>query len=75
MDSRYSACRTQVSFAYKCQVTISLFSIQSKDAKWSKSMGLSMDLSERGLGIRTARYAMIINDLKVEYIGVSVSHP
>ena len=38
-------------------------------------MGLSMDLSERGLGIRTARYAMIINDLKVEYIGVSVSHP
>ncbi|KAJ7100885.1 1-Cys peroxiredoxin isozyme [Mycena belliarum] len=48
-------------------------------AKWSESLGLSVDLTERGLGLRTARYAMIIDDLVVKYIevesapGVSVS--
>ena len=43
------------------------------DAEWSGKMGLSMDLSARGFGkgLRTARYAMIINDLKIEYLGVS----
>ncbi|KAJ7082250.1 Redoxin, partial [Mycena belliarum] len=36
-------------------------------AKWSESLGLSVDLTERGLGLRTARYAMIIDDLVVKY--------
>ncbi|KAL5504886.1 AHP1 [Sanghuangporus vaninii] len=44
--------------------------LSDTSAQWSKSLGLSIDLSERGLGVRTARYALIINDLKVEYIGV-----
>ncbi|RDB16459.1 putative peroxiredoxin [Hypsizygus marmoreus] len=48
-------------------------------AQWSKSLGLSVDLTERGLGIRTARYAIILDDLKVTYVeletapGVTVS--
>lgn len=44
--------------------------LSDADAKWSGSIGLSADMSARGFGIRTARYAMIINDLKVEYLGV-----
>ncbi|OCB89458.1 6-phosphogluconate dehydrogenase C-terminal domain-like protein [Sanghuangporus baumii] len=44
--------------------------LSDTSAQWSKSLGLSIDLSERGLGVRTARYALIINDLKVEYTGV-----
>ena len=31
-----------------------------------------MDLTDRGLGIRTARYAMIIDDLVVKYVEVRV---
>jgi len=34
-------------------------------AKWSESMGLSADLTAMGLGIRTARYVLILDDLKV----------
>lgn len=39
-------------------------------AKWSATMGLSVDLSEAGLGIRTKRYALYIDNLQVKYIGV-----
>jgi hypothetical protein len=40
-------------------------------AEWSKSLGLSLDLTGMGLGIRTARYAMIIDDLVIKYVEVS----
>ena len=43
------------------------------DAKWSSALGLSLDLTERGLGIRTNRYAMIIDDLELKYLGVSIA--
>lgn len=33
-------------------------------------MGLVQDLSAGELGIRTARYAMVIDDLIVKYLGV-----
>lgn len=35
-------------------------------------MGLAQDMSARGLGggLRTTRYALVIDDLKVKYIGV-----
>ncbi|CAK5284244.1 unnamed protein product [Mycena citricolor] len=39
-------------------------------AKWSASLGLSLDLTDKGLGVRTARYAMIIDDLVVKYVEV-----
>jgi len=39
-------------------------------AEWAKGLGLSLDLTARGLGIRTTRFAMILDDLKVTYIGI-----
>jgi len=39
-------------------------------AEWSKSLGLSLDLTSKGMGIRTARYALILDDLVVKYVEV-----
>jgi len=47
-----------------------IITITDTNAAWSAALGLSLDLSELGLGVRTARYALIINDLKVEYVEV-----
>jgi len=47
-----------------------ILAISDGDAKWSKSMGLDKDLSGAGLGIRTERYAMVLEDNVVKYIGV-----
>lgn len=44
--------------------------LSDTDAKWSESMGLSVDLSAVGFGTRTARYAMIIDNLVVKYVEV-----
>jgi len=44
--------------------------LSDPNAQWSQFLGLTVDLTAMGLGIRTARYAAIINDLKVEYIEV-----
>ncbi|KAF8184781.1 thioredoxin-dependent peroxidase [Pholiota molesta] len=44
--------------------------LSDTDAKWSKQIGQVLDLSAKGLGIRTGRYAIIIDDLVVKYIGV-----
>ncbi|EJT99725.1 thioredoxin-dependent peroxidase [Dacryopinax primogenitus] len=37
---------------------------------WTDQLGLSQDLTERGMGKRTKRFALILDDLKVKYIGV-----
>ena len=42
------------------------------EAVWSKSMGLDKDLKAKGLGVRTERYGMVVEDLVVKYIGVSI---
>jgi alkyl hydroperoxide reductase 1 len=44
--------------------------LSDANAQWSGSMGLSVDLGKMGLGTRTSRYAMIIKNLVVQYIGV-----
>jgi len=60
-------------------VTDKILTLSDTNAAWSKELGLAIDLSSRGLGVRTNRYAMIIDDLKVKYVevepapGVSVS--
>ncbi|KAK0221619.1 1-Cys peroxiredoxin isozyme [Armillaria fumosa] len=38
------------------------------EAKWSASLGLSVDLSAIGFGVRTGRYALILDDLVVKYV-------
>jgi len=48
-------------------------------AEWSAKMGLSVDLTEGGMGVRSSRYALILDDLKVVAVekepgrGVTVS--
>ena len=39
-------------------------------AAFAKALGLSVDLGERGLGTRSQRYAMIVNDGKIEQLFV-----
>ncbi|KAF7369340.1 Peroxiredoxin [Mycena venus] len=56
-----------------------IVALSDPGAKWSAALDLSVDLTDRGLGVRTARYAMIIDDLVIKYVevepapGVSVS--
>lgn len=40
------------------------------NAEFAKALGLDMDASGGGMGTRSKRYAMIINDGVVEYLGV-----
>ncbi|KIM43827.1 hypothetical protein M413DRAFT_443708 [Hebeloma cylindrosporum] len=48
-----------------------ILSLSDPDAEWSKKLGLSLDLTGAGLGlgVRTGRYALIIDDLVVKYVG------
>lgn len=46
------------------------------DASWSNKLGLATDqLSKVGFGVRTQRYALVVDDLKVTFIAVRVSSP
>ncbi|KAJ7131362.1 1-Cys peroxiredoxin isozyme [Mycena epipterygia] len=47
-----------------------ILALSDVNAKWSSALNLSLDLTERGMGVRTARYAMIIDDLVVKYVEV-----
>jgi len=42
--------------------------LSDTDAAWSASLGLTLDLSKLGLGTRTARYAVILDDLVIKYV-------
>ncbi|KEP49346.1 alkyl hydroperoxide reductase/thiol specific antioxidant/Mal allergen protein [Rhizoctonia solani 123E] len=39
-------------------------------AEWSKKLGLSVDLTELGLGVRTSRYLLLLEDNKVKHVAV-----
>ncbi|KAG8737045.1 hypothetical protein FRC10_008641 [Ceratobasidium sp. 414] len=39
-------------------------------AEWTGKMGLNVDLSGHGLGMRTGRFAMVLDDLKVQSVDV-----
>ena len=45
------------------------------DGAWSKELGLTKDLSGLGIGLgtRTTRYALVLDDLTVKYVGVRPS--
>ncbi|KAF9531484.1 1-Cys peroxiredoxin isozyme [Crepidotus variabilis] len=47
-----------------------IIALNDTDAQWSKSIGQTLDLSGLGLGTRTGRYALILDDLVVKYFGV-----
>ncbi len=44
--------------------------IADGNADLTRALGLEVDLSARGMGVRSQRYAMIINDGKVEALNV-----
>ncbi|KAF8885392.1 peroxiredoxin [Gymnopilus junonius] len=46
-----------------------ILALSDVNAEWSKKLGLTVDLAQAGLGLRTARYALIIDDLTVTYVG------
>ena len=39
-------------------------------ANWAKALGLNVDLTERGLGMRSQRYAMVVQDGVVKTLNV-----
>lgn len=41
--------------------------VSDGNAAFSKSVGLSLDLSSKGFGLRSGRYAIIVKDSKVVY--------
>ncbi|EJD40985.1 Redoxin [Auricularia subglabra TFB-10046 SS5] len=43
-------------------------------SKWTKELGLDVDLTAVGLGVRTGRWALVLNDLKVTALEVE-PHP
>ncbi|KAL1739624.1 Redoxin, partial [Schizophyllum fasciatum] len=45
-----------------------ILALSDANAAWSSSLGLSVDLSSKGFGVRTGRWAAIIDDLVVKYI-------
>ncbi|KAI6040741.1 thioredoxin-dependent peroxidase [Pisolithus marmoratus] len=47
-----------------------ILALSDSGAQWSQALGLSVDLSHVGFGLRTARYAMVLDDLVVKYLGV-----
>ncbi|KAI6101650.1 thioredoxin-dependent peroxidase [Pisolithus croceorrhizus] len=47
-----------------------ILALSDGNAEWSKAMGLTVDLSHVGFGLRTARYAIVLDDLVVRYLGV-----
>ncbi|CAO3594640.1 unnamed protein product [Absidia cylindrospora] len=38
-----------------------------------EKLGLTLDLTAKGMGIRSQRFALVVNDLTVEYVGVDPS--
>ncbi|CAO3693442.1 hypothetical protein G6F70_003768 [Rhizopus microsporus] len=39
-------------------------------AEFSKALGLTQDLTKAGMGIRSKRFAIIVDDLVIKYVGV-----
>ncbi|WFC96816.1 peroxiredoxin type-2 [Malassezia brasiliensis] len=48
---------------------------QDVNCEFSQAFKATLDLSSKGMGERTARYALIANDLKVEYFGIDQGEP
>ncbi|KAF9477203.1 thioredoxin-dependent peroxidase [Pholiota conissans] len=46
-----------------------ILALTDPDVKFSKEIGFTFDLTAKGLGLRTGRYALILDDLVVKYVG------
>jgi len=54
----------------KAQNTGEILMAADGSGTWTKAIGLELDLIERGLGVRSQRYSMIVNDGKVTHLNV-----
>jgi peroxiredoxin len=50
-----------------------ILTLTDPGATWSASLGLAVDKTAEGMGIRTARYAIILEDLVVKFVDVRLS--
>lgn len=47
-----------------------IFMLADGSAELAQALGLELDATSRGMGVRSRRYAMIINNGVVEYLGI-----
>ncbi|KTW32606.1 uncharacterized protein T551_00091 [Pneumocystis jirovecii RU7] len=57
------------SYNARNKIVINLF-LTDTDANFSRSLGWDLDLTAYGLGIRTHRYALVVQDGIVTYTGL-----
>ena len=57
----------------KSQNAVEIVMAGDGNAEFAKAIGLELDLTERGLGVRSKRYAMIVNDGKVELLNIDTT--
>ncbi|KAL4079899.1 Redoxin-domain-containing protein [Scleroderma yunnanense] len=55
------------------QLKDKILTLSDTNAEFSAKIGLSTDLSHVGFGLRTARYALVLDNLVVTYIGVVIN--
>lgn len=44
--------------------------LSDANAAWATGLGLQIDLTSKGFGVRTNRFAIIVDDLVIKYIEV-----
>lgn len=54
----------------KTQNANEILMLADGNAEWAKAVGLDLDASGFGMGVRSQRYAMIVDDGVVSYLGV-----
>lgn len=50
-----------------------ILTLTDTNAVWSAGLGLQIDLTAKGFGIRTGRFAIISDDLIIKYIEVRLN--
>jgi len=54
----------------KAQNADKLLMAADGSAVWTKALGLELDLVERGLGVRSQRFSMIVDDGKISHLNI-----
>ena len=50
--------------------SLQILALSDTYAAWSKTLGLHLDLTDKELGVRTGRFAIVVDDLTIKYIKV-----
>jgi alkyl hydroperoxide reductase 1 len=60
-------------FGQHLQVKDKIIMASDGGSDFFKQLGLTLDLTKAGMGIRSKRFALVVDDLKVTYVGVDDS--